>query len=159
MEILQAKIEHAGEIARLNDAVQKMHAEHHPDVFKYPTDTAETESFFRDRISADDNFIFVAEIDGKAVGYIWCTIDLKKENVFKYGQKRVYIHQLSVAPEHRRQGVGRELMLAVSGLARKKGIGKFALDSWEFNKEAHAFFEQLGFSRFNINMWQEAASN
>jgi len=33
MEILQATPACAGEIARLNDAVQKMHAGHHPDAF------------------------------------------------------------------------------------------------------------------------------
>jgi ribosomal protein S18 acetylase RimI-like enzyme len=159
MEILQAKPEHAGEIARLNDAVQKLHAEHHPDVFKYPTHAAETEKFFRETMSADDNFIFVATIAGHAVGYVWCTIELKQENVFKYGQRRVYIHQLSVEPQCRRQGVGRELMHAVESLARRHGIGRCALDSWAFNKEAHAFFEQLGFSRFNISMWREAESD
>lgn len=69
MEIRQAQPEHAGEIARLNDTVQKMHAAHHPDVFKYPTDAAETERFFRERMSADDHFIFVATIAGHAVGF------------------------------------------------------------------------------------------
>jgi len=159
MKILQAKPEHAGEIGRLNDAVQKMHAEHHPDVFKYPTDAAEMERFFHDRMSADDNFIFVAMLAGHAVGYVWCAIELKKENVFKYGQRRVYIHQLSVEPQCRRKGVGRELMVAVASLARRNDIGRFALDSWAFNKEAHDFFEQLGFLRFNINMWREAESD
>lgn len=159
MEILRAKPEHAGEIARLNDAVQKMHAEHHPDVFKYPTDAAEVERFFRERMSADDNVIFVATLAGHTVGYVWCTIELKQESVFKHGQRRVYIHQLSVEPQCRRKGVGRELMHAVARLARRHGIGRFTLDSWEFNKEAHTFFEQLGFSRFNINMWREAESD
>jgi len=41
MEILKARLENVREIVLLNDAVQKMHAEHHPEVFKYPTDAAE----------------------------------------------------------------------------------------------------------------------
>jgi ribosomal protein S18 acetylase RimI-like enzyme len=154
MEILKATLEHAGEIALLNDAVQKIHTEHYPEVFKYPTDATETGRFFRDRISDDDSFIFIARISGQAVGYVWCTIQQRHENVFKYGQERIYIHQLSVEPEFRRKGVGRKLMHAVESVARENGISRFALDSWEFNKEAHAFFEQLGFSCFNINMWR-----
>ena len=156
MEIRQAIPEQAGEIAQLNDAVQKMHAEHHPTVFKFPVDTKAVEEFFRDRISADDTFILIAMVAGRAVGYVWFEIQVRSENVFKYGQRRVYIHQMSVEPQCRLQGVGRALMASVEDIAIRNGIGSVALDSWEFNKEAHAFFEQLGFSSFNINFWREA---
>ena len=155
MKILQARQEQAGALAQLNDAVQKMHAAHHPHVFKYPADTAEVEGFFRDRIKSDGTFIFMATIAGRAVGYVWCDIQLKGENAFKYGQKRIYIHQISVEPQCRHRGVGRALMGSVENLARQNGISSFALDSWEFNKEDHAFFERLGFSRFNINFWRD----
>ena len=155
MEIRKAKPEQAGEIASLNEAVQKMHAEHHPGVFKYPADAEEMERFFRDRMSDEDSFVFIARVSGQAVGYVWCTIERKPENVFKYAQEKIYIHQLSVNTEYRRKGVGRRLVGAVEALAGDNGISTLALDSWEYNKEAHAFFEQLGFSCFNINMWRE----
>ena len=155
MEIIKAKPEQAGEIAQLNDVVQKMHAENHPDIFKYPVDGIELEKFFRKVISAETTYIFMATINDMAVGYVWCEIQSKMDNIFKYGQKRVYIHQISVQPKFRNQGVGRELMLAVEKLGIENGTDRFALDSWEFNKEAHAFFEQLGFSRFNIKFWRE----
>ena len=112
----------SGEVARLNDFVQKLHAEHHRAVFKFPTDATETERFFREGMSADDNFIFVATISGHVVGYVWCSIELKQENPFKYEQRRIYIHQLSVEPQHRRKGVGRELMHTVASLAQRHGI-------------------------------------
>ena len=159
MEILKAKLEHVSEIVLLNDAVQKMHAEHHHEVFKYPTDAVEMERFFRDIISGGENFIFLARISDQAVGYVWGTIQRRPENVFKYGQERMYIHQLSVEPECRRKGVGRRLMYALDSVARENGISKFVLDSWEFNKESHIFFEQLGYSCFNINMWRETAKD
>ena len=159
MEILKAKLEHVAEIVLLNDAVQKIHAEQHPEVFKNPADSEEMEGFFRDVISGVDNFIFIARISGKAVGYVWGEIQRKQENVFKYGQERLYIHQLSVEPEYRRKGVGHRLMHAMDDVARANGISKFALDSWEFNKQAHTFFERLGFSCFSINMWRETAQD
>lgn len=46
-------------------------------------------------------------------------------------------------------------MQAVDCLAKEEGIHCIALDSWEFNNEAHSFFERLGFSRYNINMWRQ----
>ncbi len=155
MEILKATPEHAGEISRLNDAAQKMHAEHHPDVFKYPTDASEVEGFFRYQIAADDNSIFIARAAGHTVGYVWCTVKRKRENPFKHGRETIYIHQISVDPEYRRKGVGRKLMEAVESLAKEEGICNLALDSWVFNGEAHAFFERLGFFRYNVNMWRQ----
>ena len=155
MEIQKANLEHISEIVLLNDAVQKMHAGQHPEVFKYPTDAAEMEKFFRNVISNDENFIFVARISDRAVGYVWVEVQRRPENIFKYAQKRIYIHQLSVEPEFQRKGVGRKLMDAVENLAKENGISKFLLDSWKFNKEGHRFFEQLGFSCFKINMWRK----
>ena len=155
MEILKATPEHAEEITLLNDAVQKIHAEHHPELFKYPTDASEVEGFFRNQIAADGNSIFIARADSRTVGYVWCTIKRKRENPFKYGRETIYIHQISVYPEYRRKGVGRKLMEAVESLAKQKGICRLALDSWEFNGEAHAFFERLGFFCYNVNMWQQ----
>lgn len=158
MEIIKAKTEHASEIVLLNNAVQKLHAEHHPKVFKYPTDVAEMERCFRNIISDDKNIVFLARIAGKAVGYVWCTIERRDDNAFSFSHERIYIHQLSVDPKYRRKGVGTRLMHAVDMLAIENGISKFALDSWEFNKEAHAFFTRLGFSCFNIQMWRETTS-
>ena len=155
MNIIKAEIEHAGEISRLNAAVQKMHAEHHPDVFKYPVDGTELEEFFRDQLSRDDTCMFLAIVDHLAVGYVWCEIQIREENAFKYGQKRIYIHQISVQPQFRNKEVGRKLMLEVENLAIRNGIDNIALDSWEFNKEAHSFFEQLGFSPFNVMFWKK----
>ena len=157
MEILKAKPEHVSEIVLLNDAVQQMHAEHHPDVFKYPVDAAEMEKFFRGILSSEDHFIFIAKISYQAVGYIWGEIQRRPDNIFKYGQDRMHIHQLSVEPDYRRQGVGRRLMYALDNVARDHGISKFVLDSWQFNKEGHAFFERLGYSYFKINMRRETA--
>jgi hypothetical protein len=45
-------------------------------------------------------------------------------------------------------------MRAVDGLAEEERIHSVALDSWEFNQDAHGFFEGLGFSRYNVNMWR-----
>jgi predicted N-acetyltransferase YhbS len=86
IEILKATPEEANQIARLNDAVQKMHAEKHPDVFRYPTDSSEIEAFFREQITAEDNSVFIATDSGHAVGYVWCTVQRKREDPFKHGQ-------------------------------------------------------------------------
>jgi diamine N-acetyltransferase len=155
IQIVSATPEHADEIARLNGAVQRMHAEFHPDVFKDPTDRAEVVAFYRDRIATQDHAILIASVSGQAVGYVWCEVQRRPANPFKHGRETLYVHQIAVAPEYRGKGVGSKLMKAVEGLAREQNISRLALDSWEFNAEAHAFFERLGFSRYNVNMWRD----
>jgi hypothetical protein len=61
MKILKATAADAAEIARLNGAVQKMHADHHPDVFKYPADASEIERFFLDSLTDDSHAILVSK--------------------------------------------------------------------------------------------------
>ena len=56
-------------ITLLNDTVQKIHAEHHPELFKHPTDASEVEGFFQHQIAADGNSIFIARAAGHTVGY------------------------------------------------------------------------------------------
>ena len=159
IEIIKATSKQISEVARLNDSVQKIHAEHHPDLFKYPTDSQQVEEFFRDQVGADGNSIFIAIVSGRAVGYVWCAVDRKRENPFNHSRETVYIHQISVDPSYSRKGVGRKLMEAVEELAREQNICTIALDSWEFNSEAHVFFERLGFSRFNVNMWRRMGTD
>lgn len=155
IQFVQATTEHAEELARLNDAVQKVHAENHPKVFKYPADTSEITTFFRSKISTQHNYIFLALDSKRVVGYVWCTIQQNQENPFKHEQYRLFIHQITVATEFRRKGVGRKLLEAIDDIAMKEGVNYIALDSWEFNGKAQAFFEQFGFSRYNVNMWRE----
>ncbi len=154
IEILLATSEDALEISRLNDAVQKLHAANEPAVFKYPTVPSDVEDFFRKQIQTEDSFVFIALTSGSAIGYVWCTVQRKRESPFTYSQDRIYVHQLSVDPEYRQRGVGSRLMHAVDSLAKEERICCVALDSWAFNHGAHTFFGRLGFSQYNVNMWR-----
>ena len=155
MEILKATIEEAGEIALLNDAVQRMHFERYPNIFKYPLDRSEMEKFWRERLSEADNFAFIARVSGQAVGYVLSAIQRRPESALQHAQETMYIQEIYIEPANRRQGIGRELMQAVEDVAAGHGIGRFSLVSWEFNKDAHAFFERLGFCRACRVMWRE----
>jgi GNAT superfamily N-acetyltransferase len=48
-----------------------------------------------------------------------------------------------VDPEHRRQGIGRELLTDVERQARERGCRWAKLNTWEF--QAPAFYERLGY--------------
>jgi ribosomal protein S18 acetylase RimI-like enzyme len=57
-----------------------------------------------------------------------------------------YIAELYVAPDRRRQGLGRALMDAAIGLARSEGADRMDLGTDEDDIAARALYESLGFS-------------
>ncbi|MFK7806101.1 MAG: GNAT family N-acetyltransferase [Anaerolineae bacterium] len=154
MEIIKAQPEHAKILATLLEPVQKIHADHYPDLFKFPLDREAAEKFFSNRIGQRHSTFFIAMVDGEPAGYIWCTRENRTESLFKHAHSMIYIQQLSVNPESQGLGVGRALMLAAEKLAEDSGVTKIELDSWGFNGQAHSFFEKMGYARFNVSMWK-----
>lgn len=84
--------------------------------------------------------IYVAEIDGKLVGYVHAEI-----YKLLYFESMVNILGLAVSTEYRRQGIGRALMLQAESWAKKQGIRKIRLNSGGERKEAHEFYRAQGF--------------
>lgn len=139
----------------LNDTVQKMHAIEYPHIFKYPANAAQITSFFSERINRENDLILIASMEsGEVTGYIWTTVNNMSENPFKFEQQVMYIHQIAVSPEHRKDGVGSALIKQVERFASGLNIHRLELDSWMFNQEAHEFFHRLGFSNYRIHMWK-----
>jgi GNAT superfamily N-acetyltransferase len=150
--IRQAGAEDAADIARVNDVVQKIHAEAYPKIFKYPADLQEVTAFFRERVQEKDHFALVAFVEDQMIGYVWFAIEQRRENPFKYKREMVYIHQIAVSLNHRHKGIGRALIEKVEAFAREQGIRNIALDSWSFNHGSHRFFEKAGIGPYNIKM-------
>lgn len=154
MEIIKAQPEHAQVLAKLLEPVQKIHADHYPDLFKFPLDHGAAVQFFSNRIGQRHSTFFIAMVEDEPAGYIWCTRENRSESLFKHAHSVIYIQQLSVNPESQGVGVGQELMLAAEKLAEASGVTKIELDSWAFNGKAHSFFEKMGYARFNMSMWK-----
>jgi len=80
-----------------------------------------------------------AKIDDKVVGYVMChaeTIHHVRAGI---------IISLAVAPEHKREGIGKELMQNVQRIFRMKGIPLVALQVRKSNVDAIRFYEGLGY--------------
>ena len=57
-----------------------------------------------------------------------------------------YIAELFVVAEHRRRGLGAELLEAMLALARELGCARIELGTDEFDDDAHRLYERFGFS-------------
>jgi RimJ/RimL family protein N-acetyltransferase len=85
--------------------------------------------------------VFVAETADGIVGRISLARDVHpaSEHVADLG--------LMVAGAHRRQGIGRALMVAAEAWAREVGVHKLELHVFPYNDAAIALYEDMGYER------------
>ena len=142
-------------LAILNKEVQNLHAKARPDLFRMDPDLDEMTEFFSGLLDDGDNRIFISRIDGQPVGYLYCQIMRRPGNAFMFPYSVVYIHHIAVKMNFRGHGYGRKLMQAAFQFASEENIPQVALDVWQFNSDAQAFFNRMGFQAFNLrmNLW------
>ncbi len=105
---------------------------------------------YREWLSGAESFAFVAEDEGRPVGYV---IGFYEEPHFMWETGRVgHVDSFYVAPETRSQGVGRRLMDAAYAAMRDAGASTVALEMVADNEVARRFYEQEGFTTTFVQM-------
>lgn len=84
--------------------------------------------------------ILVAEIDGRAVGYI----SFEHYEIVYY-ESGINITALVVKAEHRKKGIGKLLLDAAEDYARENGLAYVRLNSGSQRVEAHEFYRNNGY--------------
>ncbi len=115
--------------------------------YEQAPDAAAARHFIRDRLQRDESVILLALNDAQqALGFcqlypLFCSIDAMS------------IYQLSdlfVAPEARRSGAGRALLLAAERHAKNTGRTRLELTTARTNKTAQSLYESLGWQRDEV---------
>jgi ribosomal protein S18 acetylase RimI-like enzyme len=152
MRIEAASSADADTLAGLNEYVQNLHLENAPQFFKSPTRERATDAF-KALLDRDDARAFIAYSDGRAIGYVLVFLIDRPETVFASARRGLYLDQISVEPNSRRQGVGRALLNAALGYASATGIDEIEVETWSFNVVAQAFFKSAGFGPKTERLW------
>jgi len=92
--------------------------------------------------------------NNEAIGYVLCKLIERPENPFTFAMRSLLVEHISVRPAARGKGVGTALIKQAEMLAKRLAVQRIQLDSWDFNTDAHAFFERLGFQKFNFRFWR-----
>ena len=120
---------------------------------KLLSETASAEivgEMYREWLSRPESFAFVAEDEGRPVGYV---IGFYEEPHFMWETGRVgHVDSFYVLPETRGQGVGRRLMEAAYAAMREAGASTVALEMVADNEVARGFYEQEGFTTTFVQM-------
>ena len=89
------------------------------------------------------SFVLVADLEGEVVGHIAYT---------RYtgwtGPYAAIVSDVSVAPEHRRSGIGRALLRDMEGREARDGVTAFAASVWPNNTASQSLFKDTGYAPF-----------
>jgi ribosomal-protein-alanine N-acetyltransferase len=70
--------------------------------------------------------------------------------IMHFGDEVAHLNLLAVAPEHRRQGLGRQLMEWLTTTAIEAGVFRINLELRTNNAPARVFYEGLGFDQLGV---------
>ena len=103
-------------------------------------------------------YFLVAQAAEGIVGFIIGKVQTQPLCVLPAGRPYLEVKDLYVAPEHRRQGIGKALLLALFDAAAKAGVGGFTLYSaskdWQ---NVLGFYEKAGFRMWSFQMYKDGS--
>ena len=94
---------------------------------------------FRTVQPSSDQFVFVVEADGESVGELWVA---ERDGDLGRG---LWIYDVQIDEAHRGRGYGREAMLFAEEEARRRGLGRVALNVFGGNAAARGLYQSLGY--------------
>ena len=125
--------------------VDMVHHNGRPDLFKGPaTKYSEEELAVILRDDSRPVFVLTDETDSHVLGHAFCMMQQHIGDRVLTDIKTLYIDDICVDENARRQHVGRRLYEAVLAYARACGCYNVTLNVWACNPDAQAFYESCG---------------
>jgi ribosomal protein S18 acetylase RimI-like enzyme len=104
--------------------------------------------FLADLASSSHSFLFVAESDGRVVGFISGEL---REGSLTFRQKTwASVDDVFVEPDSRNLGIGRALLEGVEAWAKKRRADGISLQVAAANGRGRKFYEELGFREVSV---------
>lgn len=128
----------------LNGIVQRLHADHRPDIFTPEPDAAAVEAHFAELLGRPGWFALVAENDGIPIGYAFCEVQRIEAHTLHHARTRGFLHHVVVASAARRRGVGLALVEAAKARFRAEGATVWATTYWVWNEASVALMAKAG---------------
>jgi ribosomal protein S18 acetylase RimI-like enzyme len=125
--------------------VERLHRDAAPHVFRAPDGPALNPEYFESMLADADAVWLVAEHHGEIWGFVTAQIVYAPDRPILVPRRYAEVDNLAVLRQHRRAGIGRALMERAHAWAAERGIHEVELNVYEFNQDAIAFYEELGY--------------
>ena len=142
------------ELERINELrrqVNDLHVKGKPEIFK-PGFSQELSDHIYTIRNDPEQRIAVCERSGVICGFAVLHHIVKPETPFMYERDFLDIDEFCVDEKHRRTGVATEMIEFVRTYAKEQGFSRIELNMWEFNRDALAFYEAVGFTTYRRYM-------
>ena len=148
MKIRKAEVKDIPSLILLLKEVLAVHAEIRPDIFS--STTKYNEADIKEILKNDKKPIYVAVNDeDKVLGYLFLELKDNKEASNQKFRTTLYIDDICVAKEHRREGIGEALFNFAKELAISLKCDDITLNVWSGNEAALKFYTKHGFKERN----------
>jgi GNAT superfamily N-acetyltransferase len=97
----------------------------------------------------ENNRLLIAEVNGEIVGTLQITF---VHGLSRQGAKRAVLEAVRVASLHRGKGFGERIVREAIEIARRAGCAMVQLTTDKSRKDAHRFYERLGFEASHEGM-------
>lgn len=135
IEVRQARLTDLDDLAPLFDGYRQFYLQ--------PSDVDGARRFLRDRFEHLQSVIFIAFVDGRALGFTQLYPSFSSVSM-----QRLYIlNDLFVHPDGRHHGLGRLLLRAAATFGRTVGAKELQLQTALDNHAAQALYESEGWVR------------
>ncbi len=152
--MLTVRLAEERDIPALMGLLAQVAAVHHngrPDLFRGST-TKYSEADLAKLLADETRPVFVCEADGRVAGHAFCIRQQVLGDRLMTDALTLYIDDICVDEDCRRQGVGRALFEYVKAYARENGFYNLTLNVWALNQGALRFYESCGLVPQKVGM-------
>jgi GNAT superfamily N-acetyltransferase len=146
--IRSGRREDAADAARLWMQSAKEHTSHDPIYTTSPGAERVMQRFLADLTSSSHAFLFVAEYDGRTVGFV--SGELRESSPTFRPKTWASVDDVFVESNYRNLGVGRALVEGVKAWAKERGADGVSLQVAAANARGRKFYEDLGFREVSV---------
>lgn len=104
------------------------------------------------RVARENGMIYIAEKENEIVGCIAGVVQDVQEDLETYASHDGKIMDLVIAPEHRGNHVGKELMSALERHFEIHRCVHVRVECFGYNQGGHAFYEKCGYHDRSVEM-------
>ena len=150
--IRNAKKDDIKAICFLSNEVNAEHSEAMPDTFAKIALSDRDADYWLAYLARDDAHILLIEFEGSIKGMAAVSIPTGLKPSFLVDKRVCNLSTIVVARSARRQGLGKQLILAVERYAHENDASEVLLEVMQFNQLAIAFYRSVGYDDFSTKL-------
>lgn len=141
-----ATISDLDSVCKLEAQIDQQHHQHLPEIFAAKVEPDRQHTYLQSVLETENGTLLVACESEDILGFISCKWMESTELPFLNPRRICRIGTIVVAEKHWQRGIGKLLMEAATSWGREQGAMEVQLAVMDFNRDALAFYEHLGFS-------------